>query len=140
VVDRPPYITTLMKSRSALKAGRSVLFLVLAFAIRVFADDLPKFSDQDVNTYVKSWSSFNRGFVAATANWETVDRSTLLALESRAQELATQTAGVVLKVHPDETEKFTRYMTLCFKNFDDFTDRLKKSMSQVTGAQENDGK
>jgi hypothetical protein len=127
-----------MKSRSALKTVSTVLFVVLVFAIRVFADDVPKFSDNDVNTYVTSWSRFNRDVFAAAAHWETADRSTLLGLQSRAQELATQAAQVARKVNPDEKEKFSRYMTECFNNFEDFADRLRKSMSEATGVQGDD--
>lgn len=127
-----------MKSRSALKAVYTVLFVVLVFAIRVFADDVPTFSDPDVNTYVTSWSKLNRDWFAAASNWETVDNQTMLELVSRTQELATQAAQVARKVKSGEKEKFTQYMTQCFHDFDDFNNRLKKSMSEATGVQGDD--
>jgi hypothetical protein len=105
-----------MKSRSALRAA-TVFFVVLVFAIRVFADDVPTFRDPYVNTFVKSWSQFVHDSVEALkdGDWYAEghaygDRSKAQAIESRGEELQTQLEHVAGKVKPDEKQKFEEYI------------------------------
>jgi len=52
-----------MKTRSALK--KALLFVVLAFGNHLFADDIPTFSNPEVNTFVKSYAQFVIDYVDA---------------------------------------------------------------------------
>ena len=123
-----------MKSCSAFKAVCSVLFGVLLFAVPVFADHVPTFSDPEVNAYVQSWSEFVRDYDAATASFKTTDRSKVLTFLSRAQVLQAQASQVVLKVKLDERQRFMQYMMQCSKNISDLSDRFKRSISEANRA------
>jgi|ERR1700693_1237034 len=121
-----------MKYRTAFKVPYTVIFAVLVFAIRVLADDVPTFSDPDVNVFLKSWSQNTESLcqlmdeIVTNKAIDASDMSTVLALQSRAEELAAQAARIARKLKPDEKEKFMGYWTQCNKNFDDAKNRLIK--------------
>ena len=93
-----------MKTRSALKTGFVLLFLVLAFGDRLFADDIPTFSDPDLNIFVKSYAQFVIDYVDAYKAAKSGDNSKLQALQSRTGELQAQAAEIPGKIKPDEAE------------------------------------
>ena len=101
---------TPMKFRSALRAACTVFFVVLVFAIRVFADDVPTFRNPYVNTFVKSWSQFVHDYVEAM---KADDWSKAQAIESRIPELQTELEKLSGKVKPDEEPKFKLYIMQC---------------------------
>ena len=119
-----------MKSPSAIKAVYRVVFVALVLGIRVFAGDVPKFSDPDVTLYVKAWSKYVRDYAATTAHWKTADRSSLLTFLSRARELQSQAGEITSKVKPDEKQKFMEFMGQCLKDISDSSSRLKKSVKE----------
>ena len=115
-----------MKSRSALKAVGTVLFVVLAFAIGVFADDVPTFRDPDVNEHVKKWSPFIRDFAANYEAMEAGKSATMdLGLFSRLRELQKEALEVTRKLEPDEKQKFHDFSESAWTKFPKLTRRLR---------------
>ena len=102
-----------MKTRAALKTGCTLLFVVLAFGTRLFADDIPAFSDPDVNTFVKSYAQFVTDYVDAYNAAKTGDSSKLPALQPKSRELQVQAAQIAGKIKPDESEKFSAFVGRC---------------------------
>lgn len=108
-----------MKFRSARKTGLTVLFVVLAFGTRLLADDVPTFSDPDVNTFVKSYAQFVSDYVDAYKAAKTGDTSKLQALQSKSRELQAQAAQIPGKIKPDESEKFSNFIGRCSEEISD---------------------
>src|SRR5258705_3562797 len=80
-------------------------FSVFAFSARALADDLPTFSDPDVNTFVKNYAQFVDDYITALKAAKTGDNSKLAGVQTKAGEhqgQATQAAG---KLKPDESEQ-----------------------------------
>jgi len=110
-----------MKTRSALKTRFVLLFLVLAFGDRLFADDIPTFSDPDLNIFVKSYAQFVVDYVDAYKAAKTGDKSKLQALQSRTGELQAQAAEIPGQIKPDEAEKFSTFIDRCSEKISDVT-------------------
>jgi hypothetical protein len=108
-----------MKTRSALK--KALLFVVLAFGNHLFADDIPTFSNPEVNTFVKSYAQFVIDYVDAYRAAKTGDNSKLQALQPRTQELQAQAAEIPGKIKPDEAEKFSTFIGQCSEKISDVT-------------------
>jgi hypothetical protein len=108
-----------MKTRSALKRGCTLLFVVLAFGNHLFADDKPTFSDPAVNTFVKSYAQFVIDYVDAYKAAKTGDSSKLQALQPRTRELQVQAAEISGKIKPDEAEKFSTFIGRCSERISD---------------------
>jgi hypothetical protein len=102
-----------MKTRVALKTGCTLLFVVLAFGTRLFADDIPAFGDPDVNSFVKSYAQFVTDYVDAYKTAKTGDNSKLQALEPKSRELQVQAAQIAGKIKPNEAEKFSAFIGRC---------------------------
>lgn len=102
-----------MKTRVALKTGCTLLFFVLAFGTRLFADDIPAFGDPDVNSFVKSYAQFVTDYVDAYKTAKTGDNSKLQALEPKSRELQVQAAQIAGKIKPNEAEKFSAFIGRC---------------------------
>jgi hypothetical protein len=101
-----------MKSCSLAKA-MAVSLLTLFIASRVLADDLPSFSEPEVNTFVKSYAQFVDDYITAYKAAKSGDSSKVQALQAKSPELQAQGAQLVGKVKPDETEKFKAFITSC---------------------------
>jgi hypothetical protein len=102
-----------MKTRAALKTGCTLLFVVLIFGTRLFADDIPTFGDPDVNSFVKSYAQFVTDYVDAYKAAKSGDNSKLQALEPKSRELQVQAAQITGKIKPDEAEKFSAFVGRC---------------------------
>jgi hypothetical protein len=102
-----------MNIRSAAKKGCTLLFVVLAFSNHLFADDVPTFSNPDVNAFVKSYAQFVIDYVDAYRAAKTGDSSKLQALQPRTRELQAQVAEIPGKIKPDEAEKFSIFIDQC---------------------------
>jgi hypothetical protein len=105
--------STTMETRSALKKGFTLLFVVLGFGTHLFADDIPTFGDPAVNTFVKSYAQFVIDYVDAYKAAKTGDGSKLQALQPRTRELQAQAAEIPGKIKPDEAEKFSAFIGRC---------------------------
>jgi len=110
-----------MKTRSALRKGCTLLFVVLAFGNRLFADDIPTFSDPDVNIFVKSYAQFVIDYVDAYKAAKTGDGSKLQALQPRTRELQAQAAEIPSKIKPDEADKFSTFIDRCSEKISNVT-------------------
>ena len=102
-----------MKTRAALKTGCTLFFVVIAFGTRLFADDIPAFTDPDVNSFVKSYAQFVTDYVDAYTAAKTGDNSKLQDLEPKSRELQVQAAQIAGKIKPDEAEKFSAFIGRC---------------------------
>ena len=121
-----------MKSRSALKAACTVLFVVLAFAIRVFADDVPKFRDPDANEHVKKWGPFIADYVASYEAMEAELKKRKYAamdmgLFSRLKELQGEAVKVIGKLEPDEKKKFQDFFIECMNKITEVNEQIVKA-------------
>jgi hypothetical protein len=80
---------------------------------RALGDDIPQFSDADVNTFVKSYAQFTTDYVEACKAVKTGDSSKMQALQTKAPELQAQATQVAGKVKADEAPKFQAFVTTC---------------------------
>jgi hypothetical protein len=110
-----------MKTRSALRTGCTLLFVILGFSNRLLADDIPTFSDPDVNIFVKSYAQFVIDYVDAYKAAKTGDGSKLQALQPRTRELQAQAAEIPGKIKPDEAEKFRTFIERCSEKISNAT-------------------
>ena len=108
-----------MKTRSALKSACVLLLVVNALAARLFADEIPTFSDADVNTFVKAYDQFVTEYVDAYKAAKAGDNSKLQAIEAKSQELQRQVPQIIGKIKPDETEKFSAFVGQCSQKISD---------------------
>ena len=108
-----------MKTRSALKSACVLLLVFSAMAARLFADDVPTFSDADVNTFVNAYGPFVTEYVDAYKAAKAGDNSKLQALEAKSQELQRQVPQIIGKIKPDEAEKFSAFVGQCSQKISD---------------------
>jgi hypothetical protein len=101
-----------MKSCFLTKA-MAVCGLTLFIASRVLADDLPSFSEPEVNTFVKAYAQLADDCVAACKAGKLGDGSKVQALQAKSAELQAEGAQLVGKVKPDEREKFKAFIMSC---------------------------
>ena len=97
-------------------AGRilCVAALALTFAGQALAgDDLPKFTDPEVTAYVKAYSEFTDQYIAAAKAAKAGDNSKMAGLDAKTQQLQGMTDKLTTKLKPEETEKFTEFLTKC---------------------------
>ena len=118
---------------STLRRHLALFALPLAlFALSAIAraDDVPTFSDPDVNAYVKSYADFTDHYSADMkdymASMKTGDTAKMQAAaakmqpdQAKAQELATKSATISGKVKPDEAAKFSAYLQKCAQKMAD---------------------
>ena len=103
------------KVRAFLANSLCLAVLALSFAGRALTDDLPTFSDPEVNTFVKSYAQFVDDYVVAYKAMKAGDNSKLQALQAQAPQLQSEAAQLVGKVKPDETDKFKEFITSCLQ-------------------------
>jgi hypothetical protein len=80
---------------------------------RALGDDIPTFSDQEVNTFVKTYAQFVNDYLDAYQAVKAGDNSKITALQAKLPELQSQAAQVAGKVKPDEAAKFQTFVTGC---------------------------
>ena len=91
-----------------------VAALVLAFAGQVLAgDDIPKFSDPDVNAYIKIYAEFTDQYIAAAKAAKNGDNRKMEALDAKAPELQGLSGNLAAKLRPEEDDRFTDFLTRC---------------------------
>jgi hypothetical protein len=88
-------------------------FSVFALTARAFADDVPTFSDPDVNTFVKTYAQFVDDYVTALKAAKSGDNSKLADVQTKATDLQTQATQAAGKLKADESEKFQKFVAAC---------------------------
>ncbi len=92
--------------------GLTAVLILAGHALAV--EPPPVFNDPEVTAYVKAYAEYTDDYVAAaTAAARTHDTGKLNALEPRARDLQTVAGKIALKIRPEETERFTEYLTDC---------------------------
>ena len=96
------------------------LCLVIAFlavgsfvASRALGDDLPTFSEPEVNAFVKTYAQFVIDYLDAYKAMKAGDNSKITALQAKLPELQKEAGEVAGKVKPDEAQKFQTFATGC---------------------------
>jgi len=112
---------TLTRSLRATTLAWAAVFSVFALTARVFADDVPTFSDPDVNTFVKSYAQFVDDYVAALKAAKTGDNSKLSGVQARAGDLQSQATQASGKLKADENAKFQAFVATCTQKITDAT-------------------
>jgi hypothetical protein len=110
-----------MKSRSALHPLCVIAFVVLSFASRIFADEVPTFSDPDVTAFVKNYAQFVHDYEDAYKEMKAGNNSKVQALQAKSTELQTEAGNVSTKVKPDEAQRFTDFIQKCAQKLLDIT-------------------
>jgi hypothetical protein len=88
---------------------------------RALGDDIPTFSDQEVNTFVKAYSQFVDDYLEAYKAVKAGDNSKITALQAKLPELQSEAAQVAGKVKADEATKFQTFVTACAQKMVDAT-------------------
>ena len=102
-------------SLTTLTKAIAVSLLTLFIAGRVLADDLPSFSEPEVNTFVKSYAQFVDDYIEAYKAAKSGDASKMQELQAKSPELQAQAAQLAGKIKPDETDKYKAFITSCMQ-------------------------
>jgi hypothetical protein len=96
------------------------LFVILTLVVtgsfmasRALGDDIPQFSDPDVNAFVKTYAQFTSDYIEACKAVKAGDNSKMTALQSKASEIQGQAAQMAGKVKADEASKFQAFVADC---------------------------
>jgi hypothetical protein len=96
------------------------LFVILTLVVtgsfmtgRALGDDIPTFSDADVNAFVKTYAQFVSDYVEACQAVKAGDSSKMQALQAKAPEIQAQAAQMTGKVKADESAKFQTFIAAC---------------------------
>jgi hypothetical protein len=105
--------STLVHSMRMTALTFAAVFSVFALTARAFADDLPSFSDPDVNAFIKTYAQFVDDYVTALKAAKTGDNSKLADVQTKAGALQTQATQAAGKLKPDESDKFQKFVAAC---------------------------
>ncbi len=95
---------------------RNLTFVLLSIVIgsftatRALGDDLPTFSEPEVNAFVKAYAGLVDDTVAAYKASQAGDSSKLKAVESKGDALAGQVQEIMGKLKADETARFSAFI------------------------------
>lgn len=78
--------------------------------MRALGDDLPTFSEPEVNAFVKAYAELADETIAAYKEAKGGDSSKLQAVESKGDQLAGQVQELMGKLKADEAERFTAFV------------------------------
>ena len=128
-----------MKKKSFLSlrlhlAPLCLVFAFLAFASVTRADDVPTFSDPDVNAFTRDYTTFvdqytviMKDYMAAVKSNDTAKMQAAAekaqTYQTKVQELQTKGAGLQGKLKPEEAQRFSEYMQ---KEVKKLTDSLSR--------------
>jgi Ca2+-binding EF-hand superfamily protein len=93
---------------------------------RALGDDIPQFSNADVNAFVKNYAQFTSDYVDACKAVKTGDSSKMTALQSKAPELQAQASQMAGKVTADEATKFQTFISACAQKIVDAMKELQQ--------------
>ena len=104
-------------------AGLLSAAVLLLLPIRVQADDLPKFSDADVNQFVSQYAEFANNYAQAYQAAKKGNTSALDQLKTQVQQLEDKVSKVAekLKLNPAEVQKYERFITMYTEKMIDAT-------------------
>jgi hypothetical protein len=109
----------LIRSLRMATLSLATAFSVFTFSARALADDLPTFSDPDVNTFVKTYAQFVDDYITAIKAAKTGDNSKLADVQTKAGTLQTQATQAAGKLKPDESDKFQKFVATCSQKISD---------------------
>ena len=109
------FVSSLPKPKRGRRCGGMYVVLGwLMFAVHGWAaEPLPVFTNPEVTAYVKAYTEYTEQCVAAALAAKKGDTSKMSVLDTRARELRTMTDGLAAKLRPEETDRFTDYLTDC---------------------------
>jgi hypothetical protein len=117
----------------ALRYSIRNLFVILTLVVvgsfinnRALGDDIPQFSDPDVNAFVKTYAQFTTDYVEACKAVKAGDNSKMTALQSKAPEIQSQAAQMGGKVKADEAPKFQAFVSACAQKIVDAMKELQQ--------------
>jgi uncharacterized coiled-coil DUF342 family protein len=92
-------------------APLSALLLSL-LPLQARADELPKFSDQDVTNFVKSYAEFVTKYIQAYQSAKTGNKSAFDEVKTKVVELQGKVASVAekLKSKPEEVQRYEEFI------------------------------
>jgi hypothetical protein len=109
------------RSLRVVALSLATAFSVFALSVHAWADDLPTFSDPDVNTFVKTYAQFVDDYITALKAAKSGDNSKLAGVQTKAGELQTQATQAAGKLKPDESDKFQKFVADCSQKIVDAT-------------------
>jgi hypothetical protein len=113
-----PGLITIWRRRTAgrLPAGRTIAVLCLAFIMMILparVDAEPQFAAPEVNAYVKTLSDFRDHYLAAVTAARNGDERDLKRMDAQFPQLQQKAIRLLDKLRPDETQRYTDYVTGC---------------------------
>jgi biopolymer transport protein ExbD len=109
------------------------LFVILTLVVagsfvssRALSDDIPQFSDADVNAFIKTYAQFTSDYVEACKAVKAGDSSKMAALQSKAPKLQAQASQMVGKVKADEASRFQTFISACAQKIVDAMKELQQ--------------
>jgi peptidoglycan hydrolase CwlO-like protein len=86
--------------------------LLSLLPLQVRADELPKFSDQDVTDFVKSYADFVTKYIQAYQSAKTGNKSAFDQVKTQVVQLQGKVASVAekLKSKPEEVQKYEEFI------------------------------
>jgi hypothetical protein len=102
-----------MKKRFySIRGARAVLplLVVAAFARPGLSDEIPRFTDPDVNVFVEAYIRFVKDYAEVCREARNGDTSKLAPLEVRSRELQARAAEMPTKLKPEEVESYQGFI------------------------------
>jgi peptidoglycan hydrolase CwlO-like protein len=83
------------------------------FPVRAPADELPKFSDPEVNTFVSDYAAFVTKYIQAYQAAQTGNLSQFAQVKTQVKQLQDQVTKVADKLlsKPDEAQRYEQFIT-----------------------------
>jgi septal ring factor EnvC (AmiA/AmiB activator) len=100
-------------------AAFASVFLALLLPVSARAEELPKFSDSEVNQFVSAYADFVTKYIQAYQAAKAGKPSDFAQVKTKVQQLEDQVAKVAekLKAKPDEAQKYEQFIA-------DYTEKM----------------
>ncbi|HEX6563909.1 MAG TPA: hypothetical protein VF020_06475 [Chthoniobacterales bacterium] len=112
------------RSKLSSSIGRGIVLIASIFtlalsALPTKADELPKFSDAEVNQFVSQYADFVTKYIQAYQAAKTGNPAAFEQLKTQVQQLQDQVAKVAekLKAKPEEAQRFEQFIA-------DYTEKM----------------
>jgi peptidoglycan hydrolase CwlO-like protein len=109
-----------MKALTRFSIGTlAAILLVVLFPKSVWADELPKFSDADVNSFVSDYATFVTKYIQAYQAAKAGNLSQFTQLKTQVQPLQDKVTKVAEKLRskPEETQRYEQFIA-------DYTEKM----------------
>src|ERR1700740_1908770 len=93
---------------------------------RALGDDIPQFSDPDVNAFVKTYAQFTTDYVEACKAVKEGDNSKMSALQPKTRQIQSQAAQMGGQEKADEAPKFQAFVSACTQKIVDAMKELQQ--------------